>query len=73
MLTIFCNHPTLRLNGIPMFFHFDRQGKCEWFGGDLQGFVSHYNRELGTNYLRTECLDIRRTDGASSIAVADAG
>jgi len=46
-----------------MFSHYQRHGKCEWRGGGLEKFVSHYNRENGTNYVRTECLDIVRTGG----------
>lgn len=41
-----------------MFSHFDRRGKCEWFEGGLNAFVSHYNSERGTAYSLTECLDI---------------
>jgi hypothetical protein len=41
-----------------MFSHFDRRGKCEWLEGGLHVFVSHYNRERGTAYSLTECLDI---------------
>jgi hypothetical protein len=46
-----------------MFSHYQRHGKCEWRGGGLDKFVSHYNRENGTNYAHTECLDIVRTGG----------
>jgi hypothetical protein len=46
-----------------MFSNYRRYGKCEWRGGGLDKFVSHYNRENGTNYVRTECLDIERTGG----------
>jgi hypothetical protein len=45
-----------------MFSQYQRHGKCEWRGG-LAKFVSHYNHENGTNYVRTECLDIERTGG----------
>lgn len=48
-----------------MFNHYQRRGKCEWFEGGLDEFVSHYNRECGTNYALTECLDIARTGGAT--------
>jgi hypothetical protein len=41
-----------------VFSHFDRRGKCEWFEGGLHAFVSHYNRERGTAFSLTECLDI---------------
>jgi hypothetical protein len=46
-----------------MFSHYQRHGKCEWREGGLDKFVSHYNRENGTNYAHTECLDIARTGG----------
>jgi hypothetical protein len=46
-----------------MFSHYQRRGKCEWREGGLDKFVSHYNRESGTNYAHTECLDIVRTGG----------
>jgi len=46
-----------------MFSQYQRHGKCEWRGGGLDKFVSHYNRENETNYVRTECLDIVRTGG----------
>lgn len=31
--------------------------RCEWKGGNLQEFVSQYNRECGTTYVLVECLD----------------
>jgi hypothetical protein len=46
-----------------MFSHYQRHGKCEWREGGLDKFVSHYNRENGTSYAHTECLDIERTGG----------
>ncbi len=46
-----------------LFSHYQRHGKCEWRGGGLDKFVSHYNRENGTSYVHTECLDIVRTGG----------
>ncbi len=46
-----------------MFSHYQRHGKCEWREGGLDKFVSHYNRENGTSYALTECLDILRTGG----------
>jgi hypothetical protein len=48
-----------------MFSHYDRRGKCEWFGGGLEDFVSHYNRECDTNYVHTSCLDIVRISGTT--------
>ncbi len=48
-----------------MFSHYQRHGKCEWLEGGLDKFVSHYNRECGTSYAHTECLDIVRTGGAT--------
>jgi len=49
-----------------VFSHYDRKGKCEWFEGGLGEFVSHFNRELGRNYARTECLDIVRIGGSTA-------
>ena len=46
-----------------MFSHYQRRGKCEWRDGRLEEFVLHYNRENGTSYAHTECLDILRTGG----------
>jgi hypothetical protein len=46
-----------------MFSHYQRHGKCEWREGGLDEFVSYYNRENGTSYAHTECLDIVRTGG----------
>src|SRR2546423_3047501 len=34
--------------------------RCEWKGGNLQAFVSQYNRKLGTSYVLAECLDAPR-------------
>lgn len=48
-----------------MFSHHNDNGKCEWFGGGLEHFVSHYNQENGTNYGRTECLDVVKIGGAT--------
>jgi hypothetical protein len=48
-----------------MFCHFQRQGKCEWFAGGLNEFISHYNREFLTNYALTECLDVIRIGGTT--------
>lgn len=48
-----------------MFSHFDRRGKCEWFEGRLHEFVSYYNRERGTAYWLTECLDIQAVGAAT--------
>lgn len=31
--------------------------RCEWKGGNLQEFVSQYNRKCGTTYVLAECLD----------------
>lgn len=31
--------------------------RCEWKGGNLQEFVSQYNRKGGTTYVLAECLD----------------
>lgn len=49
-----------------MFSHYDRKGKCEWFEGGLGEFVSHYNREIGRSYIRTECLDVVRIGGSTA-------
>ena len=38
-----------------------RETKCEWREGRLDEFVSHYNRENGTSYIHTKCLDIMPT------------
>jgi hypothetical protein len=46
-----------------VFGQYQRRGKCEWREGGLDRFVSHYNRENGTNYALAECLDILRTGG----------
>lgn len=48
-----------------MFTHYQWRKKCEWRGG-LEEFVSHYNRENGTNDARAECLDILRTGGRTA-------
>jgi hypothetical protein len=48
-----------------LFSHYERRGKCEWFGGGLAEFVSQYNRDCGMGYSLTECLDIGRVGGAT--------
>jgi hypothetical protein len=49
-----------------VFSNYDRQGKCEWYGGGLDEFVSQYNHECATEYAHTECLDIVRIGGATA-------
>jgi len=49
-----------------VFSHYDRQGKCEWYGGGLEEFVSHYNRECTTDYAHTACLDVVRIGGTTA-------
>jgi len=48
-----------------MFTHFDGTGGCEWLGGALNAFVSHYNATIGTDYELTKCLDIVKISGAT--------
>jgi hypothetical protein len=49
-----------------MFPHFNRRGKCEWLAeGGLSEFVAHYNREIGSSFSHTECLDIVRIAGVT--------
>jgi hypothetical protein len=43
-----------------------RETKCEWRVGRLDEFVSRYNRENGTSYAHTECLDIKPTGGKTA-------
>jgi hypothetical protein len=49
-----------------LFSHHDRRGKCEWFEGGLEQFASHYNATLGTDFNRTECLDVVRIGGSTA-------
>lgn len=46
-----------------MFSHFRRPGKCEWIDNGLESFVAHYNRECGTAYVHSKCLDVERVGG----------
>lgn len=60
-----------------MFLHFERRGRCEWYDGGLKDFVSHYNRQRGTSYVLSECLDVKRNGGNTpkepEVLVSDTG
>ncbi len=43
-----------------MFHCFRPSGGCEWFGGELAGFVRHFNAKNGTTYELDRCLDVRK-------------
>lgn len=49
-----------------MFTHYDRRGKCEWFEGGLEHFVSYYNCANQKAFSRTECLDLVRIGGSTA-------
>jgi hypothetical protein len=58
-----CLNQDIEGGGPEMFSHFQRHGKCEWIGGGLERFVAHYNRECGTAYAHSQCLDVVKIGG----------
>jgi len=53
------NRKPQRRQELGVFNHYQRRGKCEWYEG-LADFVAEYNRRQGSQYVRSDCLDITR-------------